>query len=55
MYFGEPRDELDGKMTVVPYVALVGCAAIIGLAWLPGVNLFGLEASASQAAAMLLR
>jgi NADH-quinone oxidoreductase subunit N len=55
MYFGEPKEEIDGKMSLVPYVALVASAAIIGLAWLPGINLFGLEASAAHAAEMLLR
>jgi len=55
MYFGETREEIDGKMSLVPYVALVACAAIIGLAWLPGINLFGLEASAAHAAEILLR
>jgi NADH-quinone oxidoreductase subunit N len=55
MYFGEEREGLDGKMGLVPYIGLIAMAAIIGLGWIPGINLFGIEASAETAAAMLLR
>ncbi|MBL4628129.1 MAG: NADH-quinone oxidoreductase subunit NuoN [Roseicyclus sp.] len=55
MYFGDAREGLDGKMGLVPYVGLIGMAAIIGLGWIPGINLFGIEAPAQAAAAMLTR
>ncbi|MEM7723957.1 MAG: NADH-quinone oxidoreductase subunit NuoN [Pseudomonadota bacterium] len=54
MYFGEDDEGLDGKMGVVQYVGLVGMAAVIGLAWLPGINLFGIEAPAAMAAEALV-
>ena len=56
MYFGEARDgALDGRMTLATYAGLMGMAAIIGLGWMPGINLFGIEASAETAAAVLTR
>ncbi|GAB5449097.1 NADH-quinone oxidoreductase subunit NuoN [Gymnodinialimonas sp.] len=56
MYFGEAGEgALDGKMGLVPYVGLIGMAVVIGLGWVPGVNLFGIEAPAQTAAAMLTR
>lgn len=56
MYFGEAGEgALDGKMGLVPYVGLIAMAVVIGLGWVPGVNLFGIEAPAEMAAEMLLR
>ncbi|MEJ6392247.1 NADH-quinone oxidoreductase subunit NuoN [Gymnodinialimonas sp. 2305UL16-5] len=55
MYFGEERDALDGGMGLVQYAGLMAMAAILCLGWLPGVNLFGIEAPAQAAAAMLTR
>jgi NADH-quinone oxidoreductase subunit N len=55
MYFGEPREGLDGRMGVVQYAGLMAMAALIALAWLPGINLLGLEGAAAEAAEMLVR
>lgn len=56
MYFGEADERaLDGRMGLVPYIGLIGMAAIIGLGWIPGINLFGIEVPAETAAAMLTR
>jgi NADH-quinone oxidoreductase subunit N len=55
MYFGQAREGLDGRMGAVQYVGLITMAAIIALAWLPGVNLLGLESMAAQAAQTLVR
>ncbi|WP_416915264.1 MAG: NADH-quinone oxidoreductase subunit NuoN [Roseicyclus sp.] len=55
MYFGEDREGLDGRMGLVPYAGLMAMAAIIALAWLPGVNLLGLEGMAAVAAETLVR
>jgi len=52
MYFGDEVEPLTGKMPVVHFVALMGCAAIMlfGI-----VNLFGIEAYADVAAKALLK
>ena len=55
MYFGAAREGLDGRMGVLQFAGLVGMAALIGLGWLPGINLFGIEGPAAAAAEMLLR
>jgi NADH-quinone oxidoreductase subunit N len=55
MYFGEAREGLDGRMGAVQYAGLMAMAALIALAWLPGINLLGLESAAAQAAEMLVR
>ncbi len=55
MYFGQDRAGLDGRMGVAQYAGLMGMAALIALAWLPGVNLLGLEGMAAQAAGTLVR
>jgi NADH-quinone oxidoreductase subunit N len=52
MYFGEPREGLDGSMPILPYAGLMASAAIMVLGV---VNLFGIEAPAAAAAEMLLR
>jgi NADH-quinone oxidoreductase subunit N len=52
MYFGEPREGLDGSMSLLPYAGLMASAAIMLLGV---VNLFGIEAPAAAAAEMLLR
>jgi NADH-quinone oxidoreductase subunit N len=52
MYFGEPREALDGTMPLLPYAGLMASAAIMLLGV---VNLFGIEAPAAAAAEMLLR
>ncbi len=52
MYFGEPRDGLDGTMPAFHWVALMASAFIM----LAGVvNLFGIESLAGAAAASLLK
>jgi NADH-quinone oxidoreductase subunit N len=55
MYFGTAREGLDGRMGAVQYTGLMAMAALIALAWLPGINLLGLEGAAAQAAEMLVR
>ncbi|WP_412563417.1 NADH-quinone oxidoreductase subunit NuoN [Thalassobius sp. MITS945101] len=55
MYFGEEGDEsLDKGSAPVLWGFLMVSAAIIGLAWLPGLNLLGLETWAAAAAATLV-
>jgi len=55
MYFGEEGDEsLDKGSAPVLWCFLMVSAAIIGLAWLPGLNLLGLETWAAAAAATLV-
>ncbi|MHA7888782.1 NADH-quinone oxidoreductase subunit NuoN [Roseicyclus sp.] len=55
MYFGEDREGLDGRMGVLQYAGLMVMAALIALAWLPGINLLGLEGMAAAAAETLVR
>ncbi len=55
MYFGEDREGLDGRMGVLQYGGLMVMAALIALAWLPGINLLGLEGMAAAAAETLVR
>ena len=55
MYFGADREGLDGRMGVIQYAGLMAMAALIALAWLPGINLLGLEGMAAQAAETLVR
>ncbi len=55
MYFGEERDGLDGRMGVAQYAGLMAMAGLIALAWVPGINLLGLEGMAAQAAGTLVR
>ncbi|WP_113912616.1 NADH-quinone oxidoreductase subunit NuoN [Roseovarius dicentrarchi] len=54
MYFGEEGEALDPPGSLVLWGFLMVSAAIIGLAWLPGVNLFGIEGAAQAAAATLV-
>ncbi|MFT5066313.1 MAG: NADH-quinone oxidoreductase subunit N [Yoonia sp.] len=54
VYFGDDDDGLDGKMSPVLWVTAVVTAAIVGLAWVPGINLFGIEVVAQAAAAILV-
>ncbi len=55
MYFGEAREGLDGRMGLATYAGLIAMALVIGLGWVPGINLFGIEGSAELAATMLTR
>ncbi|NKX44358.1 NADH-quinone oxidoreductase subunit NuoN [Roseicyclus persicicus] len=55
MYFGADREGLDGRMGVLQYGGLMVMAGLIALAWLPGINLLGLEGMAAQAAETLVR
>ncbi|MCO4848917.1 MAG: NADH-quinone oxidoreductase subunit NuoN [Yoonia sp.] len=54
VYFGEENDGLDGKMSPVLWITAVVTATIVGLAWVPGINLFGIEVVAQAAAATLV-
>ena len=55
MYFGEERDGLDKAGSPVLWTFLMASAAIIGLAWFPGLNLFGIETVAQAAADTLVK
>jgi len=52
MYFGEPRDPLDGSMPAFHWAALMASAfvMVVGV-----INLFGVESLAGAAAATLLK
>ena len=54
VYFGEENVGLDGKMPPVLWITAVVTATIVGLAWVPGINLFGIETMAQAAAATLV-
>lgn len=54
MYFGAEGETLDKGRSPVLWGALMISAAIIGLAWLPGLNLLGIESAAAAAAATLV-
>ena len=54
MYFGEETEGLDGKQAPVLWVMTLVTSAIVGLAWVPGINLFGLDPIAAAAAATLV-
>jgi NADH-quinone oxidoreductase subunit N len=53
VYFGEDTDGLNGKMPKPLWFFAVVTSAIVLLAWVPGINLFGIE-TAAQAAAQTL-
>lgn len=54
MYFGEEREALDPPASPMLWGMLMASAVIIALAWLPGINLFGIESAAQAAAATLV-
>ena len=54
MYFGSETEERFTNQSTVLWAFLIGSAAIIGLAWFPGLNLFGIELIAEAAAATLV-
>jgi NADH-quinone oxidoreductase subunit N len=54
MYFGDEGQELDPPASPVLWGTLMVSAALVGLAWLPGINLFGIEGAAQAAAATLV-
>ena len=54
VYFGEENEGIDTNMTPVLWLCAVVTAAIVLLAWIPGINLFGIEALAQTAAAALV-
>ena len=54
VYFGAEGEGTDGRPAPVLWVAAVVSAVIIAVAWLPGVNLFGIEPVAAAAAATLV-
>lgn len=54
VYFGEENDGIETKMTPVLWLSAVVTAAIVAVAWLPGINLFGIEAVAQTAAQALV-
>ncbi|WP_368183928.1 NADH-quinone oxidoreductase subunit NuoN [Aestuariibius sp. HNIBRBA575] len=54
MYFGEEGDELDSGSSPILWGLLMASAAVIAIGWLPGLNLFGIEALAQVAAGTLV-
>ena len=54
VYFGDDTEALDGTMSPVLWTAAVVTGAIILLAWVPGINLFGIEVVARAAAETLV-
>lgn len=54
MYFGEDVDALDGKPAPVLWFFAVATGAIVAVAWVPGVNLFGIDPAAASAAIALV-
>jgi NADH-quinone oxidoreductase subunit N len=52
MYFGAEREPLDHRYAAVPWVAMIGAAAVMVLGI---INLFGIEATAAVAAEALVR
>lgn len=54
VYFGEENEGIDTKMTPILWVCSVVTAAIVLLAWIPGINLFGIETVAQTAAQALV-
>ncbi|MFN4158524.1 MAG: NADH-quinone oxidoreductase subunit NuoN [Gemmobacter sp.] len=52
MYFGTEKDPVDGRMAGVPWVMMVGSAAVMVLGV---INLFGIEGPAALAAQTLVR
>ncbi|WP_420567039.1 NADH-quinone oxidoreductase subunit NuoN [Thalassovita sp.] len=54
MYFGEEGEGLDKNRSPVLWGFLMASAAVIGLAWLPGIDLLGIEAMATAAAEALV-
>ncbi|MDG1376511.1 MAG: NADH-quinone oxidoreductase subunit NuoN [Yoonia sp.] len=54
VYFGEDTDGLNGKMPGVLWGVAVVTSAIVLLAWVPGINLFGIETIAEAAAQTLV-
>lgn len=55
VYFGEDNDGLDGDTSPVLWITAVVAAAIVAFAWVPGINLFGIEIIAQAAAATLVK
>jgi NADH-quinone oxidoreductase subunit N len=54
MYFGDESEGLDKNRSPVLWGFLMASAAVLGLAWLPGIDLLGIEAVASAAAEALV-
>ncbi|MGH1353567.1 MAG: NADH-quinone oxidoreductase subunit NuoN [Thalassovita sp.] len=54
MYFGEEGEGLDKNRSPVLWGFLMASAAVIGLAWLPGIDLLGIESIATAAAEALV-
>ena len=54
MYFGEDTNALDGRTPPVLWVTAVVTGLIVGLAWVPGIDMFGLDHIAGAAAATLV-
>ena len=54
VYFGDDTDGLNGKMPKVLWFFAVATSAIVLLAWVPEINLFGIETAAEAAAQTLV-
>ena len=54
MYFGSEDGAIEVNGSKTLWVFLMGAAAIIGIAWVPGINMFGIGAIAELAATSLV-
>lgn len=54
MYFGAEDGAVEIRSSRRLWVFLMGAAAVIGVAWLPGINMLGIESIAQSAAASLV-
>ena len=54
MYFGEEMEALDGRPSPVLWLMAVASGVIVAVAWVPGINLFGMDPFAAAAAASLV-
>lgn len=54
VYFAERDDGAAGRLPPVLWTAAVVSTVIVALAWVPGINLFGLEPFAAEAALTLV-
>ena len=43
MYFGEKDGKADSTTTPMLWLTGVACGLIVAAAWIPGINMFGLD------------
>lgn len=54
MYFGGKKGALESTPTPILWLTAVACGGLLAVAWLPGINLFGIEPATAAAAASLV-